>query len=554
MRQFRRPFLLSSRQGYLAECVLLSALGLGACAEETDYTEGGSAESPDDPDGDQTQDDRLRWVPAHGVSILEIEANQGTRVALTNDEGEWLGPKQRNMKLVSDRDTLIRVHWTVADGWEPHEVKARLTIDVGNGQPIVREQTRMVTGDSTRTALDRAFYFGLVAEQGETVPGARVSVELLEPNVNQNTALAEAIQTAPIDGAQPIGFEADPMYMKIVMVPIHYTGEGNDRLPNLDEPTVKTLIDSLYEENPVQEIQYQIRGHIGYDEPMVNLGALLPLMSAVKAKDGADPNIYYHAFIDIGCPVVGCGNFGVAGIAQLAGSSKNASLARVAASVFWRDNAGTIERTADTFVHEVGHNQGLAHVACPGVNAAGPDPNYPYENGKIGQWGFGIRSYSLHNPTASHDYMTYCGNAWGSDWTFLKTYERIRTLTSWDFGAAEGESPEESEWTMGEQLVIGALYPDGTEQWFTLPGGIDVEEIVPDETLTFAVDGQEFEQPTVLRTLSDGETQWVVAPLPDGTDIGAVDEVRHLRRGDLRRVVPRAEIVRDLVAGTELTF
>lgn len=345
------------------------------------------------------------------------------------------------------------------------------------------------------------------------------------------------------------------MQMKVVLVPIHYTGNGNDRLPELSEANVKTLIDSLYEENPVQEIQYQVRGEIGYDKPMVNLGALLPIMSAVKSKDGADPNIYYHAFIDIGCPVVGCGAYGVAGIAQMAGSGENASLARVAASVWWEDKDGSVKRTADTFVHEVGHNQGLAHVACPGVNAAGPDPNYPYENGKIGQWGFGIRSFTLHNPTATHDYMSYCGNAWGSDWTFLKTYDRIRKLTSWDTGAADmSEAPDDSEWVMGEQVVIGAIYPDGTEEWFTLPGGIEVEEIVPDETLEFAIGGQAIEQPTVVRTLSDGETKWVVAPLPEGTDLDAVDQVTHLRHGEVRRVVPRAEIVRDLVGASDITF
>lgn len=553
MRQFRQQSSLPL--GGVKTILILSALGLGACSEETTFEDDGDvAEDPDGDPSDEPQASEMRWVPARGISILEIEANQGTRVALTGDKGEWVGPDDRNMKLVSDRDTLLRVHWTVADNWQPHEVKARMILDVGDGKPIIREQIKLVNGDSTRTALDRTFYFGLVADEGETVPGAKVRIELLETDVDQNTKLPVAVQTAPVGGSQLVGFESDPLQLKVVLVPIHYTGNNNDRIPDLNKDNVKTLIDALYEENPVQEIQYQVRGRIGFDEPMVNLGSLLPLMAAVKSKDGADPNIYYHAFIDIGCPVVGCGNYGVAGIAQMAGSGQNASLARVAASVWWADKNGKVARTADTFVHEIGHNQGLAHVACPGVNAAGPDPNYPYENGKIGEWGFGIRSFSLHNPTATHDYMSYCGNSWGSDWTFAKTYERIRTLTSWDMGADMGEAPDDSEWVMGEQLLIGAMYPDGTEQWFTLPGGIDVEEIVPEETMTFDIDGQAIEQPTVIRTLSDGETQWVVAPLPEGTNIEAVDQVTHLRRGEVRRVVPRAEITRDLVGGTDLTF
>ncbi|MFO7566012.1 MAG: hypothetical protein R6X02_25435, partial [Enhygromyxa sp.] len=300
--------------------VILAALSLGACAEEGSFEElGGDPEAPGSgSESEETgpQSKQVNWVPARGISILEVEANQGTRVAVTSESGQWLGPTQRNMKLVSNRDTLLRVHWTVADGWQPHEVKARMTLDPGTGEdPIVQEQILLVKGDSTRTALDRTFYFGLAADQGQTVPGARVKVELFEADVEQNTSLGEAVHTSPASGLELIGFESDPMQMKIVLVPIHYTGNGQDRMADLSDANVKTLIDSLYEENPVQEVRYQVRGHIGYDKPMTNLGSLLPLMSAVKQKDGADPNIYYHAFIDIGCPVVGCGSYGVAGIA-----------------------------------------------------------------------------------------------------------------------------------------------------------------------------------------------------------------------------------------------
>ncbi len=538
------------RHASIRHSLILCCLVLGACSENATVPD---ADAMGGGEGD-IDDDGVNWLPARGISIIEIEANQGTRVAVTGEDGDWIGPDQRNMKLVSDRDTLLRVHWTVDEGWTPHDVKARVTLDVGAAAPIVHEQILHVSGDSSRTTLDRAFYFGLVASEGETVPGTLVSVDLLEPAYEQDRSLAEAVHTAPAIGPQLLGFESDPMQLKVMLVPIRYTGGGGDTVPNLDEANVKQLIDSLYERNPVQEVIYQVRGHIGYDQSMNNLGSLLPLMAAVKQKDGADPNVYYHAFIDIGCPVVGCGSAGVAGIASVAASGQNASLSRVGASVFWTSASGSIAITTDTFVHEVGHNQGLSHVACPGVDAASPDPDYPYANGTIGQWGFGIRSFSLHNPTASHDYMTYCGNTWGSDWTFLKTYNRIRSLTSWDHGNGDPGEPQSEEWTMGEELVIGALYPDGTEQWFTLDGGIDVEEIVPSESLAFELDGQSVEMPVVVRTLSDGETQWVIAPIPEGRSIAEVERVEHRRNGELRRAVPREEIVVDLVGADSITL
>jgi hypothetical protein len=539
------------RHASIPTYLILSSFALGACADDATV-----------PDADAISDgieggseDRVAWLPARGISIIEIEANQGTRVAVTGENGDWVGPHERTMKLVSDRDTLLRVHWDVDDGWQPHEVKARLTLDVA-GEKIVHEQILDVTGDSSRTTIDRAFYFGLAAQEGETVPGTLVSVELLEPAYDQNYSLPEAVNTAPVVGPQLIGFESDPMQLKVVLVPVHYTAEGKDSVPNLDEANVEKLIDSLYERNPVQDIIYKVRGPVGYDKPMTNLADLLPLMAAAKQNDGAGPNVYYHAFIDVGCPVVGCGNIGVAGIAAVAGAAQNASLTRVGASVFWASQTGNIGITVDTFVHELGHNQGLGHVACPGVQAAGPDPSYPHANGTIGEWGFGIRSFTLHNPTASHDYMSYCGNTWGSDWTFLKTYNRIQALTSWDHGnaGANGSGAGEEEWTMGEELVIGALYPDGTERWFTLPGGIDVEQITPSDAVGFELDGAMIDQPAVVQTLSDGETQWVIAPLPEGRTIGEVERVEHIHDGEVRRVIPRAEIVRDILGADSITL
>jgi hypothetical protein len=523
-------------------CLTLGlCLGLGGCGvEDTTHVAEGVAED-ESSDADDLEPE-INWVPARGISITEIEANQGTRVALTDVNGEWRGPNDRNMVMVRDRDTLLRVHWAVADGWQPHAVKARMTLDVGADEPVVREQTITVEGDSSRTSLDRTFFFGLAAELDEVVPGARVLVELFESDLDQDTSLPEAVASAPVGGPNFIGFEATPLELKIMLVPIHYTGGGQDRRPNLSDENVKTLIDALYEHNPVHDVFYQVRGEIPYNAEMNNLGSLLPMMSSLKNNDGAGPNIYYHALIDIGCPVVGCGSAGVAGIAQLTGDSKGHSLNRVAATVFYESANSGIRSTAGTFVHEVGHNQGLAHVECPGGNAAGPDPSYPYDGGKIGEWGFAIRSIKLHNPTASHDYMSYCGNTWGSDWTFYKTYNRIRTLTSWDYeGAPAGDGGHAG--LLGSELVIGALYPDGSEEWFRLDGSIDLEELMPGEALGFEVDGQVIDQPAVVRTLSDGLTQWVVAPLPEGVSLEQVDRIEHVRGGEIRRALPASDVV-----------
>jgi len=119
--------------------------------------------------------------------------------------------------------------------------------------------------------------------------------------------------------------------------------------------------------------------------------------------------------------------------------------------------AGLIVPGPGTFTHEVGHLQGRAHVDCP-VPSDGVDPTYPYEDGVIMDWGFGIRDFGLRAPGLNYDYMSYCGPAWVSDWEWNATGERIEELSAMKGGAAP--SPEGLE-------LVGVIEPDGSQMWWT---------------------------------------------------------------------------------------
>jgi hypothetical protein len=272
-------------------------------------------------------------------------------------------------------------------------------------------------------------------------------------------------------------------------------------------------------------IQEQTLGttHAATALTLSNLGSLLPVMAQLRAAESADPNIYYHALVDIGGASLG----GVLGISQLANDKQSDSSSRVSATVLWSANPSM---GADTFTHETGHAQGLFHVECPNGGAAGPDPAYPHENGRIGNWGFGIRRFLMFDPDDAYDYMSYCSPSWVSDWTWNKTYKRIKTLTSWDF-----ESHAGTQEPMGT-LLVGAIYPDGTREWFTVPGRIDAEEISGQDRFEFEVDGQMVEGWGELDVLSDGETQWVKVELPAApAELGSIT---HIRGGEAQSIDP----------------
>ena len=71
----------------------------------------------------------------------------------------------------------------------------------------------------------------------------------------------------------------------------------------------------------------------------------------------------------------------------------------------------------NVIAHELGHNLNLAHA--PGCGPAGPDPEYPYEDGAIGAWGYDFLNESVVSPATS-DLMTYCDPQWISDYSFAR--------------------------------------------------------------------------------------------------------------------------------------
>ena len=77
----------------------------------------------------------------------------------------------------------------------------------------------------------------------------------------------------------------------------------------------------------------------------------------------------------------------------------------------------------DTFAHELGHNMGLRHAPC-GI-ALNPDPDFPYEDGSIGVFGYETRrgSTKMADPAEYWDLMTYCDPSWISDYHFVKAME-----------------------------------------------------------------------------------------------------------------------------------
>jgi hypothetical protein len=528
-----------TRSRRLLRTALLLAL-VPACSDDAVGT---SEEQSDTEQGTSDTDELPPELggPAMGVTIVSVEVNQGTGVDILRD-GVAVPLDERNAKLIRNRDTLIRVQHVIDDpaGWIPRELTGILHIATPAGAELIRERTFFVEENSDPRQLGSGFYFSLLAD--EALPGTSMWLELRETDKNLDVAsLSEGVSTTPVTSFE---FDDTPLAIRVVLVPVLYEYLDPPRQPDITAEDLALFHDYLLQQNPVQTVDLQIREEpIVRVEQLTNLGSLLAPTREVKLQDGAAANVYYHALVDVGGPSVSM----VAGIASLTGPTEEESADRVAATVFHKhvsvpdedeeDQTPTIyppANSARTFVHELGHNQGFSHVECPNASAAGPDPTYPYADGKIGVYGFGIRDFHVYTPGASHDYMTYCGNSWVSDWTWNKAFTRIQILTSWE-GEDAGSPPAITP------VLVGLRSADGSEEWSISTDVARVNQGPGDTRIEYSSGGAiATSVPARVELLSDDTTVMITAPLP--IPLAELDGIAWLHAGQ-RRVIDRGRIL-----------
>lgn len=452
-------------------------------------------------------------VPARGIRIRLVEANSGVAVPIGLD-GEWVGGEGRNAPLPKGRDTAIRVYVDVDEAvWVQRDIEARLHLHLPDGTEEVLSETVTIASDSSETSLQSNFLFGVLAEW--VVPNVQYQVELFEAGTGWESLPEPA--AVPVTPSEPdyVGIESTDLEMKIVMIPVDYDGPNCSRMVDTSEETLQRYENAMYQQNPLERIDiqwgptYQV-SDLDLRDPN-DFYTLLNRAVQLRAQAAPDPNVYYYVLFDNCGACIGDGGGCVLGVAPgIPGDSTGDATYRAAIGTQF---LGGDEVGIETFVHEIGHTQGRQHVACPSAAAAGPDVSYPYDGGGTGVWGFGVRDFQFRNPNTHTDYMSYCNPTWVSDWQWNATYDRIRTLSSWD--AASVGMPED------QAVMVGMINPEtGEAHWFTERGYIaDSSELTEGHELLFLAGDEVLETAEVeVHSWSEGPGITVRAPLPAGYD------------------------------------
>ncbi|MBA3548719.1 MAG: hypothetical protein H0T76_19710 [Nannocystis sp.] len=498
-------------------CVLLTVMlcacgddqGAGAEAGNEDPTTGGESTGAEPTTGEPEPEPFVAFPARGGIKISKVEANPGVAVPIGKAGAEVSGA-ERNAFIPRERDTLIRVYLDTPDDWVERELEARLLLTV-DGVDTTLTQKLLISADSRESGLNSGFFFGVPKELMR--PGLRYQVALWETDFGQED-LPEPAEPAslPFTGTAFVGVESGNAEMRVVLVPVDYSFGSCKKVVD-GEAHKEAFEDGLFQQNAVKNVEFTIRApyKVAFDMTSFNgLSKLVSEISQLRTADGADPNVYYYGLFDNCGTCIGDGGIGggctVGLAADITGDGMSDGRFRAAVGQL---NGGA----AETFVHEIGHTQGRRHIACSGagVQAQGTDPNYPYEGGRIGVWGFGVRDFELRHPTVNSDYMSYCGQTWVSDWQWNATYKRILTLSGW--GTASVAPPVKKD----GGVMIGAIDPSGQQVWWTGPGKLsEGRTLSATHTVVFEFADGEVEAPAQVSVREHYPTRNIVAELPEG--------------------------------------
>ena len=488
-----------------------------------------SSGSGDDSDsqtstGDSTTGVEFVPIPARNISLDRVQANQAVGVDIARD-GAWVPGEERSSYLLQDRLMLLRGFWTVGEDWTPRKIRAHLKVYYPDGTIYEDDQTLMIEDDSFEGDLKRTFYFGLMREQ--VVPGIKFEMDLWETAPGyEDTPEPDPAPRIPYDETALVGVENSAQLLKVIIVPFNYDdGDKCQTSPDLSEKTMKLFYDLMYMQYPVDTLEITIHDPVDWNTELKDFNETNKYMSGLRFDEGAPPEVFYFGLIDT-CSggVAGAGGkaYGIPKIKPV----KDQAWQRVSSGLSLKNNPTF---SAETFVHEVGHSIGRLHIDCGG--AAGFDPTYPYPNGEVGEWGFGVIDFGIRHPTVNKDYMTYCSPTWIGNWAWSKVYPAIDVLTQW---ANEGP-PAPDEDIYSGSLLVGSVYPDGHSSWITVPGGLTDDELsATDRIEMWAGDTQVADLPAMARFLPDGVIKQVVVRLPDNFD--AVTSFEHVSGMTRRRI------------------
>lgn len=410
---------------------LLLVLPLTACGSSDSSSTGGTdAGTPP------------KLVGAAGVSITRIAIYQGVERNLM-DQG---APVQSTVPLIAGRDAMVRVFYATDGSYNGQPVTAQLAID--GGDPI--ELVQPLGAGSVQEDLASTLDFD--------VPGARIgdtlaySVGIMQ--TDDGTTPDNATAHYPAQGLDSVPVEGHANTLRIIVVPYRYDTDGSGRLPDTSPAQMDALRQRFLQLYPVSNVEISVHDPVPWNQALGKDGTgwqgLGLNLFGIRNTEHVPDDVYLYGTFDPADTFAAYCGFGcLLGVTLLNNNPPDTGDVRLRLAL----GVGYVEYAADTATHETGHAHGREHANCgPGLDPQSIDPNFPYDKGGIGTWGYDPFGRALLDPAVYSDIMGYCDKKWISDYNYLGLFKRTQVVnlpyvtgpsTTWDVIAVDGSGKVE---------------------------------------------------------------------------------------------------------------
>jgi len=322
------------------------------------------------------------------------------------------------VKLVANRVTAVRVYARANGVSQVGNVTASL-VGYRNGTRLGMLTAAAGSAypwsdslDSLRASASKSFNFTLPSSW--TAAGNLT----LAANIDINNSISEVseVNTTTLQ----YSFNTVPT-LNVIAVPIRYY-DTNFRML-FPEPNINYLQEALYRMYPVPAVNITAHKYLFFMGDLSNSGyweLLLDQITSLKDSEGQPDSTVYFGVIPLldakGDSWFTGGNVGLGYVGYRASIATTLATINVEGENYLLDGD-------DYAAHEIGHNLNMMHTPCG--NPADPDPNYPYSNAAIGQYGYYVSTGTVMAKTRP-DIMSYCEPEWVSDYTYNAWYSNQR--------------------------------------------------------------------------------------------------------------------------------
>jgi hypothetical protein len=312
---------------------------------------------------------------------------------------------------IQNRDGLLRVFVSPKEDFQARDLQ--VVVRFQDGDEYLRQLE--IEGESTEVDLESTFYFNV--DGRNFTDETNFHVELRE-------TFGGLIQRWPSEGEASVQTTGTGT-LRVVLVPIRYNADDSGRLPDTSDEQLDIYRHWILAMYPVDQLELTVRDPMDYNGTVQTQGwsQLLQAIMSLRAQDQPADDVYYYGLVNPNTSMsTYCGGGCVAGLSSL--GSVNDPSSRVSTSVGF-----TGSDSADTLVHELGHAHGREHAPC-GLLGQASDPGFPYDNARIGVYGYDLIDEQRKGPESYADFMSYCYPVWISDYTFAGIADRMNRLSA----------------------------------------------------------------------------------------------------------------------------